>query len=177
MLLLTRGCIFITHALQRQWKPLTNPFYFRFLKDKGEEILSLKGIEHIRKKLNISLCLPLCLSLPLFLPLPVSPDSCHSLHTMDKDYYEGTDYLSPVPADGERTEEFEYEVGNVLDITAFLNLTNSLALVILLAKCNSRWCIATLGFFRKTPVSIKFFNDISCVDYWLFLLFKLNRSR
>ncbi|XP_042352136.1 PDZ domain-containing RING finger protein 4-like isoform X2 [Plectropomus leopardus] len=36
-------------------------------------------------------------------------DSCHSLHTMDQDYYEGTDYLSPVPADGERTEEFEYE--------------------------------------------------------------------
>ncbi|XP_029288774.1 PDZ domain-containing RING finger protein 4 isoform X3 [Cottoperca gobio] len=28
---------------------------------------------------------------------------------MDQDYYEGTDYLSPVPADGERTEEFEYE--------------------------------------------------------------------
>uniref|UniRef100_A0A3B4VMY6 PDZ domain containing ring finger 4 n=1 Tax=Seriola dumerili TaxID=41447 RepID=A0A3B4VMY6_SERDU len=36
-------------------------------------------------------------------------DSCHSLHTMEQDYYEGTDYLSPVPADGERTEEFEYE--------------------------------------------------------------------
>ncbi|XP_028287835.1 PDZ domain-containing RING finger protein 4 isoform X2 [Parambassis ranga] len=36
-------------------------------------------------------------------------DSCHSLHTMDQDYYEGTDYLSPVPVDGERTEEFEYE--------------------------------------------------------------------
>ncbi|XP_017261117.1 PDZ domain-containing RING finger protein 4-like [Kryptolebias marmoratus] len=36
-------------------------------------------------------------------------DSCHSLHTMDQDYYDGTDYLSPVPADGERTEEFEYE--------------------------------------------------------------------
>nr|XP_019934962.1 PREDICTED: PDZ domain-containing RING finger protein 4-like [Paralichthys olivaceus] len=36
-------------------------------------------------------------------------DSCHSLHTMDQDYYEGTDYLSPIPADGERTEEFEYE--------------------------------------------------------------------
>lgn len=30
---------------------------------------------------------------------------------MDQDYYEGRDYLSPVPADGERTEEFEYEVG------------------------------------------------------------------
>ncbi|XP_041651933.1 PDZ domain-containing RING finger protein 4-like [Cheilinus undulatus] len=36
-------------------------------------------------------------------------DSCHSLHTMDQDYYDGTDYLSPVPADGERGEEFEYE--------------------------------------------------------------------
>ncbi|XP_068595409.1 PDZ domain-containing RING finger protein 4-like [Brachionichthys hirsutus] len=36
-------------------------------------------------------------------------DSCHSLHTMDQDYCDGTDYLSPVPADGERTEEFEYE--------------------------------------------------------------------
>lgn len=32
---------------------------------------------------------------------------------MDQDYYEGTDYLSPVPADGERTEEFEYEVGSM----------------------------------------------------------------
>lgn len=47
--------------------------------------------------------------IPLFLLL--STDSCHSLHTMDQDYYEGTDYLSPVPADGERTEDFEYEVG------------------------------------------------------------------
>ncbi|XP_056272790.1 PDZ domain-containing RING finger protein 4-like [Pseudoliparis swirei] len=36
-------------------------------------------------------------------------DSCHSLHTMDQDYYKGTGYLSPAPADGERTEEFEYE--------------------------------------------------------------------
>lgn len=44
-------------------------------------------------------------------PPPLSSDSCHSLHTMDQDYYEGTDYLSPVPADGERAEEFEYEVG------------------------------------------------------------------
>ncbi|XP_055795461.1 PDZ domain-containing RING finger protein 4-like isoform X4 [Salvelinus fontinalis] len=31
-------------------------------------------------------------------------DSCHSLHTMEQDYYEGR-------ADGGRTEEFEYEVG------------------------------------------------------------------
>lgn len=50
-------------------------------------------------------------SSPLFISFCFYPDSCHSLHTMDQDYYEGTDYLSPVPADGERTEEFEYEVG------------------------------------------------------------------
>lgn len=37
---------------------------------------------------------------------------------MDQEYYEGTDYLSPVPVDGERTEEFEYEVRIALDITA-----------------------------------------------------------
>uniref|UniRef100_A0A3Q3ER81 PDZ domain containing ring finger 4 n=1 Tax=Labrus bergylta TaxID=56723 RepID=A0A3Q3ER81_9LABR len=36
-------------------------------------------------------------------------DSCHSLHTMEQEYYDGTGYLSPVPADGERAEEFEYE--------------------------------------------------------------------
>lgn len=29
---------------------------------------------------------------------------------MDQDYYEGTDYLSPLPVDGDRTEELEYEV-------------------------------------------------------------------
>lgn len=44
---------------------------------------------------------------------------------MDHDYYEGTDYLSPVPADGERAEEFEYEVRPALDITAYKNLTDS----------------------------------------------------
>ncbi|KAL6106460.1 pdzrn4 [Pungitius sinensis] len=36
-------------------------------------------------------------------------DSCHSLHTTEQDYYEGTGYLSPVAADGDRAEEFEYE--------------------------------------------------------------------
>ncbi|KAM4572771.1 PDZ domain-containing RING finger protein 4 isoform 1-T1 [Odontesthes bonariensis] len=45
-------------------------------------------------------------------------DSCHSLHTMDQDYYEGTDYLSPVPADGERTEEFEYEEVELCRLTS-----------------------------------------------------------
>uniref|UniRef100_A0A3B3DCM3 PDZ domain containing ring finger 4 n=1 Tax=Oryzias melastigma TaxID=30732 RepID=A0A3B3DCM3_ORYME len=36
-------------------------------------------------------------------------DSCHSLHTMEQDYFEGTDYLSGVPGEGDRTEEYEYE--------------------------------------------------------------------
>ncbi|XP_037110370.1 PDZ domain-containing RING finger protein 4-like isoform X1 [Syngnathus acus] len=36
-------------------------------------------------------------------------DSCHSLHTMEQDYYEGTDYLSPLPVDADRTQELEYE--------------------------------------------------------------------
>uniref|UniRef100_A0A4W5KS30 PDZ domain containing ring finger 4 n=1 Tax=Hucho hucho TaxID=62062 RepID=A0A4W5KS30_9TELE len=33
---------------------------------------------------------------------------CHSLHTMEQEFYEGTDYLSTLP-DQQRTEEFEYE--------------------------------------------------------------------
>ncbi|XP_077567273.1 PDZ domain-containing RING finger protein 4 [Stigmatopora nigra] len=36
-------------------------------------------------------------------------DSCHSLHTVEQDFYEGTDYLSPLPADADRTEDLEYE--------------------------------------------------------------------
>uniref|UniRef100_A0A3P8UY34 PDZ domain containing ring finger 4 n=1 Tax=Cynoglossus semilaevis TaxID=244447 RepID=A0A3P8UY34_CYNSE len=36
-------------------------------------------------------------------------DSCHSIHTMDQDYGDGPDYLSHIPADGERADEFEYE--------------------------------------------------------------------
>ena len=49
---------------------------------------------------------------------------------MDQDYYEGTDYLSPVPADGERAEEFEYEVGIALHIAAYQSLTESSARLI-----------------------------------------------
>lgn len=29
MLLLRRGCTFITHSLQRQWRPVTSPLFFR----------------------------------------------------------------------------------------------------------------------------------------------------
>lgn len=53
---------------------------------------------------------------------------------MDQDYYEGTDFLSPVPADGERTEEFEYEVRIAHDITDNYSLTDLLAWPILLVN-------------------------------------------
>lgn len=120
VLLLTRGCIFITHT-PATLKALDKSFILQIpAKTKAREFCHLEVLKDVKEneekdlahaQLTSSFCLPPCLSLPLFLPLPVSPDSCHSLHTMDQDYYEGTDYLSPVPADGERTEEFEYEVG------------------------------------------------------------------
>ncbi|XP_006642953.2 PDZ domain-containing RING finger protein 4 [Lepisosteus oculatus] len=36
-------------------------------------------------------------------------DSCHSLHPMEHEYYEGTEFLSNMPVDGDRADEFEYE--------------------------------------------------------------------
>ncbi|XP_037702280.1 PDZ domain-containing RING finger protein 4 isoform X1 [Choloepus didactylus] len=36
-------------------------------------------------------------------------DSCHSLHPMEREFYEDNEYLSSLPADAERTEDFEYE--------------------------------------------------------------------
>uniref|UniRef100_A0A7M4EQT9 PDZ domain containing ring finger 4 n=1 Tax=Crocodylus porosus TaxID=8502 RepID=A0A7M4EQT9_CROPO len=36
-------------------------------------------------------------------------DSCHSLHPVEHEFYEGNDYLSSLPADADRTEDFEYE--------------------------------------------------------------------
>uniref|UniRef100_A0A8D2DT28 PDZ domain containing ring finger 4 n=1 Tax=Sciurus vulgaris TaxID=55149 RepID=A0A8D2DT28_SCIVU len=36
-------------------------------------------------------------------------DSCHSLHPMDHEFYEDNEYLSSLPADADRTEDFEYE--------------------------------------------------------------------
>ncbi|XP_067292250.1 PDZ domain-containing RING finger protein 4-like [Pseudorasbora parva] len=36
-------------------------------------------------------------------------DSCHSLHTMDQEYFEGSEYLSNMVADADRTDDFEYE--------------------------------------------------------------------
>ncbi|XP_033619484.1 PDZ domain-containing RING finger protein 4 [Fukomys damarensis] len=36
-------------------------------------------------------------------------DSCHSLHPMEREFYEDNEYLSSLPADVDRTEDFEYE--------------------------------------------------------------------
>uniref|UniRef100_A0A8C9YVZ8 PDZ domain containing ring finger 4 n=1 Tax=Sander lucioperca TaxID=283035 RepID=A0A8C9YVZ8_SANLU len=35
---------------------------------------------------------------------------CHSIHTMEHEFYECPEYLSNIPAEVERTEEYEYEV-------------------------------------------------------------------
>lgn len=36
--------------------------------------------------------------------------SCHSIHTMEHEFYECPEYLSNTPAEVERPEEYEYEV-------------------------------------------------------------------
>ncbi|KAF3705050.1 PDZ domain-containing RING finger protein 4 Ligand of Numb protein X 4 SEMACAP3-like protein [Channa argus] len=36
-------------------------------------------------------------------------DSCHSIHTMEHEFYECPEYLSNTPAEVERTEEYEFE--------------------------------------------------------------------
>uniref|UniRef100_A0A8C2TNR8 PDZ domain containing ring finger 4 n=2 Tax=Coturnix japonica TaxID=93934 RepID=A0A8C2TNR8_COTJA len=36
-------------------------------------------------------------------------DSCHSLQPVEHEFYEGNEYLSSLPADADRAEEFEYE--------------------------------------------------------------------
>ncbi|XP_059703060.1 PDZ domain-containing RING finger protein 4 isoform X4 [Haemorhous mexicanus] len=37
-------------------------------------------------------------------------DSCHSLHPVEHEFYEGNEYLSSLPADADRAEDFEYEL-------------------------------------------------------------------
>lgn len=71
--------------------------------------------------------------IPLFLLL--SSDSCHSLHTMDPEYYGGPEYLSPVPADGERTEDLEYEVGQTGPLMP-------LPVLLALAQPDARRCVS-----------------------------------
>ena len=45
-----------------------------------------------------------------FLSYCYIPHSCHSLHPMEHEFYEDNEYLSSLPADPDRTEDFEYEV-------------------------------------------------------------------
>ncbi|XP_043943380.1 PDZ domain-containing RING finger protein 4 isoform X2 [Protopterus annectens] len=51
---------------------------------------------------------PLTPPVPDICPFLLS-DSCHSLHQMEHEFYEGNEYLSSLPADVERAEEFECE--------------------------------------------------------------------
>lgn len=43
--------------------------------------------------------------------------SCHSIHTMEHEFYECPEYLSNTPAEVERTEEYEYEVQFCIGLT------------------------------------------------------------
>uniref|UniRef100_A0A8C2JKF8 PDZ domain containing ring finger 4 n=1 Tax=Cyprinus carpio TaxID=7962 RepID=A0A8C2JKF8_CYPCA len=45
-------------------------------------------------------------------------DSCLSLHTMDQEYLEGSEYLSNMAADAERTDDFEYEEVELLRLSS-----------------------------------------------------------
>lgn len=53
-----------------------------------------------------------CYLLSLLYTLSSFSPSCHSLHTVGQEYYEGNEYLSNMPAEAERTDELEYEVGH-----------------------------------------------------------------
>ncbi|NP_001101577.2 PDZ domain-containing RING finger protein 4 [Rattus norvegicus] len=51
---------------------------------------------------------------PLTPPVPdtcpfLLSDSCHSLHPMERAFYEDHEYVSSLPADADRAEDFEYE--------------------------------------------------------------------
>ncbi|MED6290786.1 hypothetical protein CHARACLAT_016986, partial [Characodon lateralis] len=45
-------------------------------------------------------------------------DSCQSIHTMEHEFYECPEYLSNGPAEVERTEEYEFEVGFLIIYSA-----------------------------------------------------------
>lgn len=64
---------------------------------------------------------------------------------MDQDYYGGTGYLSPVPADGERTEDFEYEVGLTRQTGSLMQLPVLVSFS--LARCTAMRLVP--GFYRS----------------------------
>lgn len=57
------------------------------------------------------------------------PHSCHSLHPVEHEFYEGNEYLSSLPADADRAEDFEYEVRS-------------------LAQCSFSFCYYRCGICR-----------------------------
>uniref|UniRef100_A0AAV2IV02 Uncharacterized protein n=1 Tax=Knipowitschia caucasica TaxID=637954 RepID=A0AAV2IV02_KNICA len=61
--------------------------------------------EHIMALAKLSPATP---PVPDICPFLLS-DSCHSIHTMEHEFYECPEYISSTPADGERTEEYVYE--------------------------------------------------------------------
>ncbi|KAL4641453.1 PDZ domain-containing RING finger protein 4-like [Arapaima gigas] len=61
-------------------------------------------LEHIMALANLRPATP---PVPDTCPFLLS-DSCHSLHA-EQEYYEGSEYLPSLPADGERVDAFEYE--------------------------------------------------------------------
>lgn len=50
--------------------------------------------------------------------------SCHSIHTMEHEFYECPEYLSNTQAEVERTEEFEYEVLFHMNLTFYFPIND-----------------------------------------------------
>ncbi|XP_061876441.1 PDZ domain-containing RING finger protein 4 isoform X1 [Colius striatus] len=61
--------------------------------------------EHIMTLAKLRPCTP---PVPDICPFLLS-DSCHSLHPVEHEFYEGNEYLSSLPVDADRAEDFEYE--------------------------------------------------------------------
>ncbi|MEQ2177768.1 hypothetical protein GOODEAATRI_007038, partial [Goodea atripinnis] len=51
---------------------------------------------------------------------------CQSIHTMEHEFYECPEYLSNGPAEVERTEEYEFEVGFLIIYSALKYFSYSL---------------------------------------------------
>lgn len=74
--------------------------------------------------------------------------SCHSIHTMEHEFYECPEYLSNTPAEVERTEEYEYEV------QFFIFLLYSMCILKL-------WCLRGLDINQRKPLQSWFASFIA----------------
>lgn len=68
------------------------------------------------------------------------PHSCHSLHPMEHEFYEDNEYISSLPADADRTEDFEYEVRSFAHRFIFLHEVTVEAFCIKKKKINLLLC-------------------------------------